>query len=253
MTAKLIPHTINASVINQRAGDGYIHATAMCQAAGKKFNDYSRLDATQSFLSALSSDAGIPVTRLINSLQGGNSIQGTWVHPKVAHLAQWLSPQFAVQVTNWVYDWMSGKAHPDSGLTSSGDAGARIDSANLEGGLKLLARLLETYSRRVDGLIVAHDPRIGAVTAIPALQVAIERKADKRPRGFVQRISNALLRHCKRDTRWTTHRDGYGRKLFARPAIDDWLESGGWGPLKAYLDRKGGRTVFTLAPKEDDD
>ena len=45
--------------------------------------------------------------------KGGNDHlrQGTWVHPKVAiHLGQWLSPAFSVQVTNWVFDWMQGKA-----------------------------------------------------------------------------------------------------------------------------------------------
>lgn len=32
------------------------------------------------------------------------------MHPQVAiNLAQWISPEFAVQVTQWVFDWMSGK------------------------------------------------------------------------------------------------------------------------------------------------
>lgn len=40
-------------------------------------------------------------------------LQGTWVHPQVAiHLASWLSPDFAVAVTQWVFDWMSGKSRP---------------------------------------------------------------------------------------------------------------------------------------------
>src|SRR5262245_25963191 len=35
-------------------------------------------------------------------------MQGTCVHPHVAiHLAQWLSPRFAVRVSQWVYDWMT--------------------------------------------------------------------------------------------------------------------------------------------------
>jgi hypothetical protein len=38
---------------------------------------------------------------------------GTWVHPQVAiHLAQWLSAKFAVQVSRWIYEWMSGKGVP---------------------------------------------------------------------------------------------------------------------------------------------
>ena len=32
------------------------------------------------------------------------------MHPRVAiHLAQWLSPEFAVQVSDWVFRWMTGQ------------------------------------------------------------------------------------------------------------------------------------------------
>lgn len=111
MTTQLIPHTINDRTICQRKDDGYIHATAMCKAAGKQFNDYRRLATTHEFLDALAAETGIPVSGLVNSLRGGTpSEQGTWVHPKVAlHLAQWLSPGFAVQVVNWVFDWMNDR------------------------------------------------------------------------------------------------------------------------------------------------
>jgi hypothetical protein len=106
---QLIPHTLEGEVIDQRAGDGYINATAMCKAAGKRWPDYIRLDATKEFLVELSSVVQIPTTELIQSLRGGTpELQGTWVHPKVAvHLAQWLSPRFAVQVSTWVYEWMT--------------------------------------------------------------------------------------------------------------------------------------------------
>lgn len=110
----LIPHQVGNEIIQQRARDGYINATAMCKAANKKWNDYTRLNTTGPFLVELASVAGIPVTELVQSLSGGHpQLQGTWVHPQVAtHLAQWLSPQFAVMVSGWVYDWMSGKAKP---------------------------------------------------------------------------------------------------------------------------------------------
>lgn len=113
----IISHTLNGKVIEQRFIDGYINATAMCQAVGKMFNDYSCLKTTQAFLEALESDTGIPVSEQIQSVKGGGpTVQGTWVHPKVAiHLAQWLSPQFAVSVVNWVHDWMTGSAKGASG------------------------------------------------------------------------------------------------------------------------------------------
>lgn len=106
----LIPHEIEGKLIHQRASDGYINATAMCQSVGKLINDYSRLKSTNEFLIELSADTGIPVSDLVQSFKGGSSQnQGTWVHPDIAvNLAQWLSPKFAVQVSKWVREWMTG-------------------------------------------------------------------------------------------------------------------------------------------------
>lgn len=106
----LIRHYVEEQPISQRASDGYVNATAMCQAVGKQINDYARLKTTPQYLDALSSETGIPVSDLIQSIKGGQpGLQGTWVHPQVAiHLAQWLSPEFSVKVTKWVFDWMSG-------------------------------------------------------------------------------------------------------------------------------------------------
>ena len=106
----LIHHAVHDSVIDQRAIDGYVNATAMCKAAGKQFNDYARLKSTKPYMQTLVIETGIPVTELIQSLRGGNpELQGTWVHPQVAiNLAQWLSPEFAVKVSQWVFEWFSG-------------------------------------------------------------------------------------------------------------------------------------------------
>jgi len=108
----LIPHKVQNAVVDQRSEDGYINATAMCKAAGKLIGHYSENQNTKAYLSELSSDVGIPITELMQSIKGGDpTLQGTWVHPQVAiHLAQWLSPKFAVQVSKWVHEWMSGKA-----------------------------------------------------------------------------------------------------------------------------------------------
>lgn len=114
----LIQHEVNNSVIDQRSSDGYINATAMCKAAGKLFAHYRENSSTAEFLFALSAKIGIPIDKgnqpLIESKPGAPSTGGgTWVHPKVAiHLAQWLSGDFALQVSEWVFDWMSGKGAP---------------------------------------------------------------------------------------------------------------------------------------------
>ena len=68
----LISHEVESSIIPQRAVDGYVNATAMCQACGKNFADYNRLASTAAFLDELSSDMGIPISALIAAIKGGN-------------------------------------------------------------------------------------------------------------------------------------------------------------------------------------
>ena len=112
LSLPLIQHTVGASIVPQRASDGYINATAMCKACSKKIGHYFENSATKEFLVELAADIGIPISQLIQIVRG-NGIQGTWVHPHVAiHLAQWLSPKFAVMVSKWVFDWMGGKLKP---------------------------------------------------------------------------------------------------------------------------------------------
>ncbi len=106
----LINRDVNETKIDQRLVDGYINATALCKAAGKNFADYARLESTKEYIEELSSETGIPISALIQSIRGGiPEFQGTWVHPQVAiNLAQWASAKFAVLVSKWVFEWMSG-------------------------------------------------------------------------------------------------------------------------------------------------
>jgi hypothetical protein len=119
----LIHREANGSVIDQRSADGYINATSMCTAAGKKISHYLENKATMSFLQELAADAGIPASEIVQVIKGGQpELQGTWVHPQVAiHLAQWLSPTFAVKVSKWVYEWMN------SGTTSKASLPAHLE------------------------------------------------------------------------------------------------------------------------------
>jgi hypothetical protein len=152
MNTQLINREFNSQVIKQGIADGYINATAMCQATDKKWNDYWRLDNTQTFLSELSNHLAIPVggnsrngTKsttydisenrvLIVARQGGfPELQGTWIHPWVAiHLAQWCSPEFAVAVTGWVFELLT------TGTVGMGRIQQQIDK--LEQQVKLLQR-----------------------------------------------------------------------------------------------------------------
>lgn len=105
----LIPHQVGASIVQQRASDGYINATELCRAAGKRWNDYFDPKRSQDFFEALSRKTGKPVLVLIQRVRSEEGIASTWIHPQIAiHLGQWLSADFAVQVSEWVHEWMSG-------------------------------------------------------------------------------------------------------------------------------------------------
>jgi hypothetical protein len=106
----LIDHKIDNQAIGQRAHDGYVNATALCQASKKMLGHYLSNKTTKDFLVELSSDIGIPISALVQASKGGNPrLQGTWVHPQVAiNLGQWASPKFAVLVSKWVLEWMNG-------------------------------------------------------------------------------------------------------------------------------------------------
>lgn len=106
----LIEHKVESISVDQRAHDGYVNATALCQASGKSLGHYLETKATKAFLAELSADIGITISELIQIVKGGHpQMQGTWVHPQVAiNLGQWASPKFAVLVSKWVFEWMSG-------------------------------------------------------------------------------------------------------------------------------------------------
>ncbi len=105
-----VEREFNGKVIRQRNEDGYFDATAMCRATGKHWKHYNENANSKAFVEALSSEVGIPTSLLIESKKGNTAKfdQGTWVHPYIAiNLAQWCSPQFAVQVSKWVFELMN--------------------------------------------------------------------------------------------------------------------------------------------------
>lgn len=108
----LIEHKVEKISIDQRANDGYINATALCQASGKLLGHYLESKTTKAFLNELTADIGIPISGLVQIIKGGQpQMQGTWVHPQVAvNLGQWASPKFAVLVSKWTFEWMTGSA-----------------------------------------------------------------------------------------------------------------------------------------------
>ena len=101
-----IPQTANDSTVAGKfVPKGYVNATAMCKANGKLWGTYWKTQKAQNFSKLVTSSVipnGISAESVI-IIQGGDdpTVQGTWVHPKVAmHLAMWISDDFAFWATD---------------------------------------------------------------------------------------------------------------------------------------------------------
>jgi hypothetical protein len=115
-----LTHNLSGVVVNQRAIDGYINATALAtahkQATGKQKNvaDWLRNKRTQETLEHLGSNMGKSVFELYQVFEGSpDNGGGTWLHPKLSvRFAMWLSDDFGFQVENWVEQWMTEGKNP---------------------------------------------------------------------------------------------------------------------------------------------
>jgi hypothetical protein len=84
--------------------DGYVNATKLCKAGKKKFNDWIRLNTTKELIKAFSKNLSLDIEQLVESSEGRYG--GTWIHPKLSiHIAQWISSEFVVKVSDWIDEW----------------------------------------------------------------------------------------------------------------------------------------------------
>jgi hypothetical protein len=107
----IILHNFNGITINQVAEDmflggtlipkGYVNATEMCKANGKRWDKYIAFSKTPAFLQELSRitvDPSQGVSKLPHIIQHteGQRIVSTWISfPVATNLASWISPEFA--------------------------------------------------------------------------------------------------------------------------------------------------------------
>ena len=155
----------NDAAIARRDDDGWVNATAMCQANGKRLNHYLANDRTGEYVCALrhaiaseipcaaavpqncgshsaaeipcaAADAGFPASlpEVIEVRKGGDpQLQGTWIHPRLAvDLARWISPAFAVWMDGWFLEQLEHHQQPQPqpiGLTAEDVARIAAESA----------------------------------------------------------------------------------------------------------------------------
>ncbi|HYX19180.1 MAG TPA: KilA-N domain-containing protein [Nostoc sp.] len=122
---------VNGIAVEQRVVDGFINATAMAVAHGKDISEWLALEMILRLVTALAKKLGVdPIPGKV-----GNSVYtrvsatyptivivkrgspenggGTWVHPKLAvHVGQWCSEEFALQVSDWIEEWMTTGKNP---------------------------------------------------------------------------------------------------------------------------------------------
>jgi hypothetical protein len=139
--------------LEYREEDGYINITNLCKAGGKLFADWSRLKRTECFKQVLSNDMEIPITELIKVGSGSKcETSQTWSHPQIAiNISQWISPEFDVLVSKWVYQIMlTGKVDiRDSKTTQELDI-MNKENKLLKNRIKLLeSKTLQKQKREV--------------------------------------------------------------------------------------------------------
>jgi KilA-N domain len=99
----------NSKTIRFRQSDNYGSLTDMAQATSKRVNDWLRLKSTNEYLQSLNTVTGIPVTDIVDVIQGGiPEEQGTWAERKVClRFAQWCNSDLAVQVDIWLEELLT--------------------------------------------------------------------------------------------------------------------------------------------------
>ncbi|VTS03025.1 KilA-N domain-containing protein [Tuwongella immobilis] len=244
----LIRREIAGHAVQQRQ-DGYVNATQLCRAARRQLNDYTRLGSTSEFLNCLASETGIPVMGLVQASKGGNSPQGTWVHPRVAiDLARWLSPQFAVVVNGWVFEIMT------KGTASVHARNPESPGISMEGLRAVLEQLLSPVLKRLDAL--EQRSQTSAWFAIPPANGPLTTVKDRcehlgwqdssnREREAIRRLTQQLLsRHCKHGPHLLSGGNTLHFDSVQIPELDEAILSV-W--VKARGERKNQPTMFSAA------
>jgi len=172
--------TWNGTAIERRQADGFVNATAICQANGKRLNHYLANERTQEYIVALAASistekpcgaavAGFPATGsgLVDVRQGGlPHQQGTWIHPRLAvDLARWISPAFAVWMDGWFLESLQAPPQPHQAFSPAAQGVAPW------GGIVVYAR------SREEAAILWRDAVLSASTRAIAHQLGLQHQA----------------------------------------------------------------------------
>jgi hypothetical protein len=103
--------TWQGTPIERRPADGFVNATAMCQANGRRWAKYAETERCREYIEALAQRSEIRTIDLVQARPGRNG--GTFIHPSLAiDLARWISPAFAVWMDGWFLETVARQAPP---------------------------------------------------------------------------------------------------------------------------------------------
>jgi prophage antirepressor-like protein len=93
----------NTELSIQVSKDGYVNVTKLCKAGGKEYKHWKANKESEAVIKAIERSVGITTDLIIRDIRTGkNESRGTFVHRRLALIiAQWISPDFAVQVAAW--------------------------------------------------------------------------------------------------------------------------------------------------------
>lgn len=117
----------NGTIIQQR-GDGFVSLTQMCQANGKRLDNFLKANKTKDYIEVLGQSLQMEV---LDSERGGDH-SGTWGHPSLAiNLARWINTAFAVWCDAHIFNLMAtGQTSID--IDPVQEMKLKIELANLE-------------------------------------------------------------------------------------------------------------------------
>lgn len=102
--SKIIKADFDGSVVTLNS-DGWINATAIADAHGKRVGDWVDLPSTREYVERLNTRLS---GNLIQAKRGRNG--GTWLHPKLAVMfARWISVDFAIWCDEQIDEIIHGK------------------------------------------------------------------------------------------------------------------------------------------------
>lgn len=202
----VVTHTVNNFVVEQRARDGYINATALAsaykQATGKRrdVGHWLELERTKETLQHLSSITGIPVIELYQVFRGSpSSGGGTWLHPKLAtRFGIWLSDEFGYLVEEWVEQWLTAGVGPNYDQSLIATITTVIEQA-----LTPINQRLERIEQRLSALPPAKPSRPWTLSAsTPADQVPPDYLQIEDGSWLSPEAYQSILRQGKRALPW---------------------------------------------------